>query len=241
MGKLCARSAQTQRHSSRHGNLVSRAIQAVVDLPPPEPRKLPEPPAPPPAPEPEAIQEAPELEEAVEEQEAEQLEEADQVIEAEEAEQPAAAQEEAPMACGMLAPVAPAGQQEADETHESQAPDLSTLEPKSQRAAYRAHEIMAQVHQVQEWLSLGKRPNQIRALCAEQWGLKTRAAEQRIYDARRQMVADANVMDRQEKVGQMLQQLEQVLEQALRLNQGSNAIGALRLQADLLQLLSRQN
>jgi hypothetical protein len=55
------------------------------------------------------------------------------------------------------------------------------------------------------------------------------------------MVTDANVMDRQEKVGQMLQQLEQVLEQALRLNQGSNAIGALRLQADLLQLLSRQN
>lgn len=233
MGKLCARSAQPQRHSSRHGNLVSRAIQAVVDLPPPEPRKLPEPPAPPPAPEPKAIQEAPELEEAVEEQEAEQLEEADQVIEAEEA-------EEAPVACVLAAPVV-ADEPSEPETHESQAPDLSTLEPKSQRAAYRAHEIMAQVHQVQEWLSLGKRPNQIRALCAEQWGLKTRAAEQRIYDARRQMVADANVMDRQEKVGQMLQQLEQVLEQALRLNQGSNAIGALRLQADLLQLLSRQN
>lgn len=205
----------------------------MVDLPPPEPRKLPEPPAPPPAPEPKAIQEAPELEEAVEEQEAEQLEEADQVIEAEEA-------EEAPVACVLAAPVV-ADEPSEPETHESQAPDLSTLEPKSQRAAYRAHEIMAQVHQVQEWLSLGKRPNQIRALCAEQWGLKTRAAEQRIYDARRQMVADANVMDRQEKVGQMLQQLEQVLEQALRLNQGSNAIGALRLQADLLQLLSRQN
>jgi hypothetical protein len=170
-------------------------------------------------PEPEAVQEAPELEEA---------------------EQPAAAQEEAPMACGLLAPVV-ADEPSEPETHESQAQDLSTLEPKSQRAAYRAHEIMAQVHQVQEWLSLGKRPNQIRALCAEQWGLKTRAAEQRIYDARRQMVTDANVMDRQEKVGQMLQQLEQVLEQALRLNQGSNAIGALRLQADLLQLLSRQN
>jgi len=166
---------------------------------------------------PTAEQEAVEVEEAVE---AEQLEEAE----------PAEEPEEAPTA-----------EQEAGETHESQAPDLSTLEPKSQRAAYRAHEIMAQVHQVQEWLSLGKRPNQIRALCAEQWGLKTRAAEQRIYDARRQMVTDANVMDRQEKVGQMLQQLEQVLEQALRLNQGSNAIGALRLQADLLQLLSRQN
>lgn len=209
----------------------------MVDLPPPEPKKLPEPVQPAAAqelPEPEAIQEAPELEEAVE------TEEADQADEPQEAEQPAAAQEEAPMACGLLAP-AVADESSEPETHESQAQDLSTLEPKSQRAAYRAHEIMAQVHQVQEWLSLGKRPNQIRALCAEQWGLKTRAAEQRIYDARRQMVTDANVMDRQEKVGQMLQQLEQVLEQALRLNQGSNAIGALRLQADLLQLLSRQN
>jgi hypothetical protein len=55
------------------------------------------------------------------------------------------------------------------------------------------------------------------------------------------MVIDANVYDRQEKVGQMLQQLEQVLEQALTMRQGSNAIGALRLQADLLQLLTRQN
>jgi hypothetical protein len=113
--------------------------------------------------------------------------------------------------------------------------------PTSKRAAYRATEIVDQIHQVQEWLTQGKRPNQIRALCAEHWGLKTRSAEQRIQDARRQMVADANVMDRPEKVGQMLQQLEQVLEQALAMKQGSNAIGALRLQADLLQLLARQN
>ena len=110
-----------------------------------------------------------------------------------------------------------------------------------QRVAYRALEIAAQIQQVQEWLTQGKRPNQIRALCAQEWGLGTRAAEQRMQDARRQMVVDANVYDRQEKVGQMLQQLEEVLQQALTMRQGSNAIGALRLQADLLQLLSRQS
>ena len=121
------------------------------------------------------------------------------------------------------------------------APDVDTSVKGSKRAAFTAFEIVAQVHQVQEWLTQGKRPNQIRRLCAEQWGLKTRAAEQRMYDARRQMVIDANVYDRQEKVGQMLQQLEQVLEQSLQMRQGSNAIGAMRLQADLLQLLSRQN
>ena len=113
--------------------------------------------------------------------------------------------------------------------------------PPRKRAAYRAIEIAEQIAQVQEWLTQGKRPNQIRALCAEHWGLQTRASEQRMQDARRQMCVDANVYDRQEKVGQMLQQLEQVLEQALQMRQGSNAIGALRLQADLLQLLARQN
>lgn len=109
------------------------------------------------------------------------------------------------------------------------------------KLGFRAHEIAEQIAQVQEWLTEGKRPNQIRALCAEHWGLKTRAAEQRMQDARRQMISDANCMDRKDKVAQMLQQLEKVLEQALDMKQGSNAIGALRLQADLLQLLTRQN
>ena len=109
------------------------------------------------------------------------------------------------------------------------------------RNNFRHYEITQQVHQVQEWLTMGKRPNQIRALCAEMWGLKVRASEQRIHDARKQMVLDCNDMDRKDKVGQMLQQLEQVLEQALDMRQGSNAIGAIRLQADLLQLLTRQN
>jgi hypothetical protein len=145
---------------------------------------------------------------------------------AEEPPQPPKAAEEPAAACGLEAPVV---------TEDTPAAGGS------KRAAYRATEIVDQIHQVQEWLTQGKRPNQIRALCAEHWGLKTRSAEQRIQDARRQMVADANVMDRPEKVGQMLQQLEQILEQALAMRQGSNAIGALRLQADLLQLLARQN
>lgn len=109
------------------------------------------------------------------------------------------------------------------------------------RNAFKAIEIAEQVRLVQEWLTQGKRPNEIRRLCSEEWGLSTRVSESRMHDARRQMVIDANVYDRQEKVGQMLQQLEEVLKQSLQMRQGSNAIGALRLQADLLQLLSRQN
>ena len=118
---------------------------------------------------------------------------------------------------------------------------LDEIVQKKAKVGNTHREIADQVHQVQEWLTLGKRPNQIRALCAELWGLKTRAAEQRIHDARKQMVIDCNDMDRKDKVGQMLQQLEEVLQQALDMRQGSNAIGAIRLQADLLQLLTRQN
>lgn len=120
---------------------------------------------------------------------------------------------------------------------EAAAPDPTE---KKRRNAFNALEIAAQIAQVQEWLTAGKRPNQIRALCSEQWGLHSRIAESRMQAARRQMCVDANVYDRQEKVGQMLQQLEEVLQQALQMRQGSNAIGALRLQADLLQLLARQ-
>lgn len=104
-----------------------------------------------------------------------------------------------------------------------------------------ALEIAEQVHQVQEMLTAGVRPNVIRRYCADEWGLSTRTAEKRMADARRKMVTDANCYDRTEKVGQMLQQLEKVLEDALKMRQGSNAIGAIRLQADLLQLLTRQN
>lgn len=121
------------------------------------------------------------------------------------------------------------------------AEDADAPKEKKRRLNFNSLEIAAQIHQVQEWLTAGMRPNAIRRLCEDEWGLSSRVAETRMASARQQMIADANVYDRKEKVGQMLQQLELVLQQALDLRQGSNAIGALRLQADLLQLLSRQN
>lgn len=148
-------------------------------------------------------------------------------------------QQEAPPADN--AAEATAAAEEAEEADPAEGGTPAGDGKRAKRKAFRALEIAEQVHQVQEWLTLGKRPNQIRQLCSEHWGLQTRVAEMRIQDARRQMVVDANVMDRTDKVGQMLQQLEQVLEQSLQSKQGSNAIGALRLQADLLQLLTRQN
>ncbi|MEN9861010.1 MAG: hypothetical protein RLZZ515_1492 [Cyanobacteriota bacterium] len=128
-----------------------------------------------------------------------------------------------------------------DEAPDASVPaEVGTQEPK-RRQAFKALEIAAQIHQVQEWLTQGKRPNEIRRLCDEHWGLSTRVSETRMADARRQMVIDVNVYDRKEMAAKMLQSLETVLNQALEMRQGSNAIGAMRLQADLLQLLSRQN
>lgn len=109
------------------------------------------------------------------------------------------------------------------------------------RNAFNATEIAKQVWQVQEWLVAGIRPNQIRRLSQQEWGIGSRTADSRIASARQQMVHDINVLDRQQKVGQMVEQLEKVLAMSLETKQGSNAIGALRLQADLLQLLTRQN
>lgn len=109
------------------------------------------------------------------------------------------------------------------------------------RNYFNATEIAKQIWQVQEWLVAGVRPNQIRRMCKEEWGLGTRTAESRIAAARQQIVQDVNVLDRQQKVGQMVEQLEKVLAMSLETRQGSNAIGAIRLQADLLQLLARQN
>lgn len=123
-----------------------------------------------------------------------------------------------------------------DETAES---IDSAARQRSGKNAFTAPEIAKQIWQVQEWLIQGFRPNQIRRLCEQEWGLGTRTAESRIAAARLQIVQDVNVMDRSTKVGQMVEQLEKVLAISLETKQGSNAIGAIRLQSELLQLLSK--
>jgi len=117
--------------------------------------------------------------------------------------------------------------------------DNSSETPKTRRNAFSALEIAAQVDQVREWLSDGKRPNQIRRLCADKWGLATRVAESRIQAARRATVADLEGMDRKELTSQLIETLLKVLEQALDTRQGSNAIGASRLISELTGLLGR--
>ena len=108
------------------------------------------------------------------------------------------------------------------------------------RQAFTAYEIADQTRIVQDWLAAGVRPNVIRQRCSDRWGISTRTGDHRIHAARRQMISDINVMDRAEAVSQMLEKLENVIEQALDSRMGANAIGAMRLQADLLQLVQKK-
>lgn len=68
-------------------------------------------------------------------------------------------------------------------------------------------------------------------------GIATRTAEHRMAAARQQMIRDINVMDRAEKVSEMIEKLETVIQMSIERNMGANAIGAMKLQADLLQLV----
>lgn len=104
---------------------------------------------------------------------------------------------------------------------------------------FTAVEIVRQIDQVRDWLSHGKRPHEVRRLCAENWGLQTRAAENRMQEARRAMVADLDQLDRKELAAQAVETLLKVQEQALDCRQGSNAIGATRLMLELAGILGR--
>ena len=111
--------------------------------------------------------------------------------------------------------------------------------PKKPKTGWSALEITEQVGVVRDWLSHGKRPNQVRALCAERWGLATRTAENRMQAARRAMVTDLEAVDRKDLAAQAVETLLKVQEMSLDTRQGSNAIGATRLLLELAGILGR--
>jgi hypothetical protein len=111
--------------------------------------------------------------------------------------------------------------------------------PKSKKVGFSAPEIMEQVEVVKDAISHGKRPYQIRSICAERWGLAPRTAELRMQTARRLMVTEMEGIDRKELAAQAMQTLLKVQEMSLDTRQGSNAIGATRLLMELAGILGR--
>ena len=105
------------------------------------------------------------------------------------------------------------------------------MEKKSDKA-----EIDQRVHAVVKLLSSAKRNSYILRFCAEEWGVQKRQAETYIQRAREIIKADYTV-ERSDFLGTRLALLDEIIEASIRCKQHSNAVGALKLQAQLTRLL----
>ena len=119
-------------------------------------------------------------------------------------------------------------------------PDQAPKEIK-RRNSFDSLEIAEQVDQVRDWLVAGERPNAVRRMCSERWGLTTRVAEARMQRDRQEMVRDISGIDRQQFAAQIVESAADILKDAQNSRQLSNALGALRLQAEILGVTGRSN
>ena len=99
-----------------------------------------------------------------------------------------------------------------------------------------AAEIDRRIHTVVKLLSSAKTSSYVMRYCAEEWGVHKRQAETYLQRARGIIRADYSV-DRSDFLGSRLALLDEVIEASIRSKQHSNAVGALKLQAQLTRLL----
>ena len=99
-----------------------------------------------------------------------------------------------------------------------------------------ATKIDRRVHTVVKLLSSAKTNSYILRFCTEEWGVQKRQAETYLQRAREIIKADYSV-ERSDFLGTRLALLEEIIEASIRCKQNNNAIGALKLQAQLTGLL----
>ena len=99
--------------------------------------------------------------------------------------------------------------------------------------------IAEQVRQVTAWLCDGHRPFEIRQKCSELWGLGDKTADDRMALARRQMLADVSVADRQEIAAQAMHAFSRIALESLETRQLSNAIGAWRAYCEIAGVMGK--
>ena len=98
-------------------------------------------------------------------------------------------------------------------------------------------EIMAnRVDKFIELISLCKPTHEVLRVGVEEWGLSKRGAEQILAKARRTIRERWNNQDRQDFVASALEKADQIAKLSIETKQLSNAIGAINLQAKLLQI-----
>ena len=97
-------------------------------------------------------------------------------------------------------------------------------------------EIDRRIHAVVKLLSSAKTNSYILRFCTEEWGVQKRQAETYLQRAREIIKADYSV-ERSDFLGTRLALLDEIIEASIRSKQHSNAVGALKLQAQLNRLL----
>ena len=99
-----------------------------------------------------------------------------------------------------------------------------------------AAEIDRRVHTIVKLLSSAKTSSYIRRFAKEEWGVSESQADRYLARARDIIRADYSV-DRSDFLGSRLALLDEIIEASIRTKQHSNAVGALKLQAQLTRLL----
>jgi hypothetical protein len=99
----------------------------------------------------------------------------------------------------------------------------------------------ARVDRCVELISLCKSTAEIIKVGKAEWGLSERQIEVYICKARAKIRERFDQMDRKDWIASALERLDRVADMSIECRQHSNAIGALGLQAKLLQLTTRDN
>jgi len=97
------------------------------------------------------------------------------------------------------------------------------------------------IERMVEWISLCKPTGDMLRLATAEWGVSKRQAESYLYEARAVIRERWNNQGRKDFVASALEKMERVAELSIKTNQHSNAIGAVNLQAKLLQITTRDN
>ena len=102
----------------------------------------------------------------------------------------------------------------------------------------RLREIDRRIHEVVRLLSLATPNSAIMRHCALEYGVNERQAQNYIARARDVIRQDYSI-ERSEFLGTRMAILDKVIQRSIKENQHSNAVGALRLQAELARLLDK--
>ena len=97
-------------------------------------------------------------------------------------------------------------------------------------------EIDRRIHSVVKLLSSAKTSSYILRFCSEEYGVTERQGQTYLKRAREIIKADYSV-ERHDFLGSRLALLDKIIQESIDCKQHSNAIGALKLQAQLTRLL----